>query len=845
MKKSKISKILLLGASALLLTSITACGDDTQQPAENNNVDTGTNTTPSTNNDGTQGNTGGTGEGQGQQGQGGENQNNHEEPASNSIVSQDVITAASGYTEGATLTFNVTSANLDKAFVSYSSDNGTTWSKIDDELIRFDSTTNKARADILGLKAGSYKVKADNGVNYTIKDVTVTKDDRSGYAHFNNNKGIGAYNNDGTLKSNAIVVYVNDANKNTVKATVNGKEQTGLVNIIKAATNANESLDIRILGEIQTQQWNYKAHDTGNTSARLENMNTAFSAVDWNETTENELKNPGTARSDNYYKISEPDIIKYGINSMSDDAAKGITRLDGLTNNILKKISSGEYDSYYNELDVRGGNNITVEGVGTDAKIFQWGLCFNQCNSIEVKNIEFSNYTEDAVGIQGSNSDVSLYSDYWIHNCTFNSGKNNWDVSYENDKKEGDGSTDFKSAHDLTISYCRYNGTHKTALIGSSATSYQYNVTFHHNFYNACGSRLPFTRNTNFHIYNCYYSGSTGTNMQIQSKAYAFIEGCYFENTNKTFTTSDGGVIKLYNNTVNSTSSTSGTNINSVTSRTETVANTCKADNKTDFSTFDTSKALFYYDDTNNVSKVDLMLQSTEVKSYIPTVAGAGLLATIDYSKNYTETNAGYTDTTVVATYNESANAPTSAGLYYTVLDNSSPQVPLAEANVTSSTVVKEKDGKIYVTDTSAEATTIGYYMLEDAKNYTTGTHTYTINVTLAGVGNSWYFLRFINSTGDVLQIGTSAKSGSNKTGFISYQYNGSTVEFATSAFTSSTTYNIVLTVDYDNNTASLSVGNNTTQITSFDIDTISGIKFFTAKAATDRSIIVNSINIA
>ncbi len=845
MKKSKISKILLLGASALLLTSITACGDDTQQPAENNNVDTGTDTTPSTNTDGTQGNTGGTSEGQGQsgQGQGGEKQNNHEEPASDSTVSQDVITAASGYTEGATLTFNVTSANLDKAFVSYSKDNGTTWTKIDDELIRFDSNTNKARADILGLKAGSYKVKADNGVNYSIKDVTVTKDDRSGYAHFNNTTGIGAYNNDGTLKSNAIVVYVNDANKNTVKATINGTEQTGLANIIKAATNANESLDIRILGEIQTQQWNYKAHGTGNTSARLENMNTAFSAVDWNETTENELKNPGTARSSNYYKISEPDIIKYGINSMSDDIAKGITHLDGLTNNVLLEINGNhEYDSYYNELDVRYGNNITVEGVGTDAKIFQWGFCFNMCNSIEVKNIEFSNYTEDAVGIQGASSDVTLYSDYWIHNCTFNSGKNNWDVSYENDKKEGDGSTDFKSAHDLTISYCRYNGTHKTALIGSSSSSYQYNVTFHHNYYNACGSRLPFTRNTNFHIYNCYYSGSTGTNMQIQSKAYAFIEGCYFENTNKTFTTSDGGVIKLYNNTINSTSSISGTNINYVTSRTETVANTCKADNKTDFSTFDTSKALFYYDDTNNVSKVDLMLQSTEVKSYIPTVAGAGLLATIDYSKNYTETNGGYVDTTVVATYNESANVPTSAGLYYTVLDNSSPQVPLAEASVTSSTVVKEKDGKIYVTDTSKEATTIGYYMLDDAKKYTTGTHTYTINVTLEGVGNSWYFLRFVNSTGDVLQIGTSAKVDPNKTGFISYQFNNSTVEFASSAFTSNTTYTIVLTVDYDNNTANLSVGNNTTQISNFDIDAISGIKFFTAKAATDRSITVNSI---
>ena len=848
MKKSKISKILLLGASALLLTSITACGDDTQQPAENNNVDTGTNTTPSTNNDGTQGNTGGTGEGQGQQGQGGENQNNHEEPASNSIVSQDVITAASGYTEGATLTFNVTSANLDKAFVSYSSDNGTTWSKIDDELIRFDSTTNKARADILGLKAGSYKVKADNGVNYTIKDVTVTKDDRSGYAHFNNNKGIGAYNNDGTLKSNAIVVYVNDANKNTVKATVNGTEQTGLANIIKAATNANESLDIRILGEIQTQQWNYKAHGTGNTSARLENMNTAFSAVDWNETTENELKNPGTARSDNYYKISEPDIIKYGINSMSDDAAKGITRLDGLTNNILKKISSGEYDSYYNELDVRGGNNITIEGVGTDAKIFQWGFCFNMCNSIEVKNIEFSDYTEDAVGIQGSNSDVTLYSDYWIHNCTFNSGKNNWDVSYENDKKEGDGSTDFKSAHDLTISYCRYNGTHKTALIGSSATSYQYNVTFHHNFYNACGSRLPFTRNTNFHIYNCYYSGSTGTNMQIQSKAYAFIEGCYFENTNKTFTTSDGGVIKLYKNTVDSTSSVTGTNINYVTSRAELVTNTCKADNKTDFSSFDTSKALFYYDDVNNVSKVDLMLQSTEVKSYIPTVAGAGLLATIDYSKNYTETNAGYVEPTVTGvTY--TSGIPTTSGWFgniqeYPLKSDGKPDTANgSDAEYKTDAVVTENNGKVTLTDTSSTKTTFAYYIFDNT--YNSGVHTYTVNITLGeNVGTKWSMVQFLDGDKNI-SIRSCGLETDNKNKW-GYSLDGGSSEIPSSLSVSKgTTYTIVLTIDYDKQTAKVSINNTELTITGWTFNQITGIQFMTAAGAADRSFTVNSITIA
>ncbi len=826
MKKNKLSKVLLFGASAILLASLSAC--DTETPSPNiDEIDQIDPTEQKVN----------------------PNKRDDTEPASNSTEASNVILESNSYTEGAYLTFNCEPGNIDKAFVSYYTE-GDRWRKIDDELIRYDSSSKVARADILGLKAGTYKIKADNGTNYTIKEITVSKDDRSGYAHFNNTSGIGAYKNDGSLKDNAIVVYVNDKNKNTVKATINGTEQTGLVNIIKAATSENESLDIRILGEIQTQQWNSKTHGTGKTSGRMSSLDSAFAQVNWEETTENELKNPGMTRSSNYYKIDEADIKRYGINSMSEDEAKGITHLDGLTNNVLKDISKSssgyfEYDSYYNELDVKFCNNITVEGVGTDAKIFQWGFCFNQCNSIEVKNLEFSNYPEDGVGIQGANSDVTKYSDYWIHNCTFNSGKNNWDVSYENDKNEGDGSTDFKSAHDLTISYCRYNNTHKTALVGSSSSSYQYNVTFHHNYYNTCGSRLPFTRNTNFHIYNCYYKGSTGTNMQIQSKAYAFIEGCYFENTKNTFTTSDNGVIKLYKNTINSTSAVTGTNINYVNSRTELVTNSCKPDNKTDYSTFDTNKALFYYDDSKNISKVDLMIPSDSINTYVPTVAGAGLLAKIDYSLNTTEQNGAYVDPSTTATYNASANAPTSAGLYYTVLDNSSPQAPMAEANVTSSTTVKENNGKITITDTSAEATTIGYYIFESTKKYTSGTHTYTINVTLNGVGNSWYFLRLLNGVDEVLQIGTSAKTGTNKTGFISYQYNGTTTDFATTAFTANTTYNIVLTINYDSDTANITIGNNTTQITSFDVTSISGIKFFTAKTATDRSFTVNSITIA
>nr|MCR5113545.1 hypothetical protein [Acholeplasmatales bacterium] len=399
------------------------------------------------------------------------------------------------YTEGAYVTFNCASGDSASDYtVSYTMD-GTSYTTVDSQLVRLSDTTG--RVDILGLKAGTYLVKIQKGNNLaTTGALVVTADDRSGYAHFNNTTGVGAYNNDGTLKDGAIVVYVSDATKNTVTATIEGTEYTGISNILQAAQYSTKPIAVRLLDEVQAQQWTYKTHGTGSTAARMESLDSAFSAVDWETTSASQMA------SNNYYKIGEADILSYGINTLSTTGTKydadgnattvtGITHLDGLTNVINKcksKQSSGyyEYDSYYNELDVRYANNITVEGVGDSAGIFQWGFCFNQCNSIEVKNLEFSSYNEDAIGIQGGSATNMNYHNFWIHNCTFNAGVNNWDVCYENDKTDGDGSTDFKFAYDLTISYCRYNKTHKTALIGSSSSSYQYDVTFHHNYYYKC-----------------------------------------------------------------------------------------------------------------------------------------------------------------------------------------------------------------------------------------------------------------------------------------------------------------------------------------------------------------------
>ena len=75
----------------------------------------------------------------------------------------------------------------------------------------------------MGLKPGTYTLKVTTKTGtYTQSGIEVNAQDRSGYAHYNYTDGVGAYNDDGTLKDNAIVLYVTDENKNTVTLSYGG-----------------------------------------------------------------------------------------------------------------------------------------------------------------------------------------------------------------------------------------------------------------------------------------------------------------------------------------------------------------------------------------------------------------------------------------------------------------------------------------------------------------------------------------------------------------------------------------------------------------------------------------------
>src|SRR5262249_50721506 len=157
---------------------------------------------------------------------------------------------------------------------------------------------------------------------------------RSGFAFHSaspNGNANGAYNPDGTLKSDALILYVSEATKDTVTMPVTKGTKTttytGLGAIMAARQSAATTvpLSIRVIGVV-------------------------------------------TAPA--------------GVDSLS-------------------------------LLNLKTNSNITMEGIGTDAQCNGWGLNIRAATNVEVRNLSFAMYEDDAVSIQVDNKNI------WIHNIDF------------------------------------------------------------------------------------------------------------------------------------------------------------------------------------------------------------------------------------------------------------------------------------------------------------------------------------------------------------------------------------------------------------------------------------------
>jgi len=495
--------------------------------------------------------------------------------------------------------------------VSYKAADAKEYTVVDKELLLDEE--DSIGCYILGLKEGDYSVRVeyvegDNLSRVTLNDINVERQDRSGYAHFNREEGIGGYNNDGTVKENAKILYVSNATKNTVTLDINGTTYTGLVEILQAKAQMEEPLIIRVLDTITTNQW---------TSLDSE-------------------------REVDYSAMSAEYIEK---NHFSDEYGENLTGLplhiidpsDG-TRYIYKTTPDGVTElteeitlyneSYTNFIDTVNANDITLEGVGKNAGLFQFGVGFIYCNSIEVRNLTFGHHPFAGIAFYATNQ-MEQYGYCWIHNNTFKTSHEAWTGT------TGDKSIIQVDVHNVTVAYNKFDHTNLTYIMGGWEYDYQLNTTVHHNYYFEITQRAPISRNSNIHNYNNYYDNCLKA-ISHRTSTYIFSEENYFSSVSyPTYMGELGdetwGVIKSFNDIFEK--SGDAYRLFTVKSREETldkVNYTCSPDQKTDYSQFDTDPELFYYDVENNCSDVEILHKAEEVPDVVPVYAGAGTLIKLE-----------------------------------------------------------------------------------------------------------------------------------------------------------------------------------------------------------------------
>ena len=404
-------------------------------------------------------------------------------------VPQLQITRSGGWFETAYLEWTCEGSRAFNVYVKPEAAPAVEYKQIDSELIR--EYENHWRADAVGLPEGNYVIKVealleDGSLTAVSETVNVKAYDRSGFAFSTVSKfktASGAYNDDGSLKSGAKVLYIHSENAAKVELEVVKDEKgrtevgVGLYNIFKLKEKGYDQtpLAIRIIGKVTAQ-------DLG------------------------------------------------------------------------LEIKSKGY------IDVKGREayfplNLTIEGIGEDAYAYGWGILLKRAGNVEIRNLGFAMFPDDAVSLDGENCNV------WIHNNDFFYGTPGSDA----DQVKGDGSVDIKRASThVSVSYNHFWDSGKASLCGLGETR-EFFVTYHHNWFDHSDSRHPRIRTGSIHIYNNYFDGVSKYGVGVTTGGNAFVEGNYFRNvkyplliskqgtdaySGGSFSGEPGGMIKAYNNII-------------------------------------------------------------------------------------------------------------------------------------------------------------------------------------------------------------------------------------------------------------------------------------------------------
>ena len=374
---------------------------------------------------------------------------------------------------------------------AYVTSDDATFTRVDSMLLR--DYGHFARVDVVGLAAGTYKLRivpVIDGAEQTADALTtdwidVYAYDRSGFAHKDFANQMGAYDDNGVLRSDAKVLYITSETAATVTTDV----------------VYNNKGDVRTATELQHILTAYqKGFDT------------------------------------------TPLAIRFVGHVVADDLDSLGSSEEGL------EVKGRTADSYM---------PITIEGIGYDACVSQFGMLIRNCKGVEIRNLGFFLFMDDGLSFDTDNTNC------WAHHLDFFYGN----PGSAADQVKGDGSLDCKAdSKQMTFSYIHFWDSGKMSLCGMKNESVHSRICYHHNWFDHSDSRHPRVRTMTVHVWNNYFDGNAKYGVGVTTGASVFVENNYFRGAyrpmmislqgtdiknganNGTFSKEKGGIIKAYGN---------------------------------------------------------------------------------------------------------------------------------------------------------------------------------------------------------------------------------------------------------------------------------------------------------
>ncbi|KAG4067716.1 hypothetical protein HA402_005488 [Bradysia odoriphaga] len=178
------------------------------------------------------------------------------------------------------------------------------------------------------------------------------------------------------------------------------------------------------------------------------------------------------------------------------------------------------------------GTNKSILGGTAGAGIAIQGLNINSKKNVIIRGLQFCCAFAPSDGVTVENS-----TNVWIDHNEFYSDMDHHEDYY-------DGLVDVIMGSDfVTISWNQFHDHWKTSLVGSSDNRGdvdigRLHVTYHHNHFRNCNSRMPSLRFGTGHIYNNFYENIGEYAINSRMGAQVLVEGNVFRNTTLAITTS-------------------------------------------------------------------------------------------------------------------------------------------------------------------------------------------------------------------------------------------------------------------------------------------------------------------